>query len=189
MTSSRLILLALTLTACGNRGESSDHAAAGSAAVTATASSPAPTASAAASGAATGDAPTAAGGETWKGSFKARPGAVVMTNKEASQAVKVWANDPGTAQVGDGTMTLTVGGAPQHLVRGEIDGALGPMAVTGAVDGGELRARVDSKDPNAATAMTGILYGKFEGANPELTLRVSSRNANVVREATIKLAK
>jgi hypothetical protein len=37
--------------------------------------------------------------------------------------------------------------------------------------------------------MTGVLQGKLEGDAIVATLRVASRNADVVREAEVKLAK
>jgi hypothetical protein len=66
------------------------------------------------------------------------------------------------------------------------------MLVAGVFDGKELRANLTPKDPKADTAMTGFMVLTGEGAPAATlkgTLRVSSRDARVVREATVELAK
>ncbi len=145
-------------------------------------------ASGSASAAASGGAPEAAGAaERWKGSFKTKVGLVTPPEKAE---VKVWTKDPGTEAIGDGTITLSVSGkGPGRTVDGTADGALGDLLIRGELDDKELSARVDPKTPNAPGAMTGVLQGKRTADGIEATLRVSGRNGNIVREATIKLAK
>jgi hypothetical protein len=160
--------------------------------VRAAASSAEPAASAApaasGSGSASGGAAEVPGAaERWKGTFKSKPGAVTPPEKTE---VKVWAKDPGTEAVGDGTITLSVSGkGPARAVDGTADGALGDLLIRGELDDKELSARVDPKAPNAPGAMTGVLQGKRTADGIEATLRVAGRNGNIVREATIKLTR
>jgi hypothetical protein len=123
----------------------------------------------------------------WKGSFKSRPGAVTLA-KEGAEAVKVWARDPGTEMVGDGAITLQIPGG-KGPVRGEISGVLGDLLVNGDLEEDQLHARVDAKDPNDQKAMTGVLHLRRKGDVWEGLLRVASRNANLVREAELKLSR
>jgi hypothetical protein len=140
-------------------------------------------ASAAASAAKPVDEPAAA----WKGTFKSRPGVVTLA-KEAAEAVKVWAKDPGVEMVGDGEITLRIPGS-KGLVQGEISGILGDLLVNGELEEDQLHARVDAKDPNDQKAMTGVLHLKRKGEAWEGMLRVASRNANLVREADLRLSR
>lgn len=123
---------------------------------------------------------------TYTGAYKARVSTVSDYPKEAK--VAAWEKDLGTEAVGDGTITLVV--TPGHrTVSGETKGALGAQTISGDLEGAELRARVDPKRPNTEPAMTGVLSGTFATGAFTGTLRVSGRNANVVREAEVKLSR
>lgn len=143
------------------------------------------------SGSAVASASASAAGESssWKGSFKTKVAAVTPP-KEA--AVEVWAKDPGTVGIGDATITLTTEPTPNgkfQRVVGEIKGALGDLVVSGTLDADGLAARVDPKDPKAPPGFAGTLTGKGDSSKIEATLRVSNRDANLVREATFSLMK
>jgi hypothetical protein len=190
-SSSLLAALALLAPVGCSKGEPAPGGASAGASVaappgdinTSTARAAASAAGAAASAAKPVEEPTTA----WKGTFKSRPGAVTLA-KEAAEAVKVWAKDPGTEMVGDGAITLQIPGS-KGLVRGEISGILGDLLVNGELAEDQLHARVDAKDPNDQKAMTGVLHLKRKGDAWEGTLRVASRNANLVREADLKLSR
>jgi hypothetical protein len=192
------IAVALNLGGCSDPGGKGPPTGASTTSATGSANA-APSGSSSAQGAASGSAAgsasgapagsASADGATWKGTYKAKVGAVTPP-KEA--AVEVWAKDPGTAAIGDGTISLTVTQVPSgkfSRVVGEGKGALGDLVISGTLDADGLTARIDAKDPKAPTAMSGTLSGKQDGAKIEATLRVSGRDANVVREATITLTR
>jgi hypothetical protein len=125
---------------------------------------------------------------SWAGSYTAKVGAVAPPENAKE---KTWADDPGSAAVGKGTAQLNISGA-RGDTRGELTGPLGDLQVSGVFDGKELRANLMPKDPKADTAMTGFMILAAEGAPPGAlkgTLRVSGRDARVVREASVELAK
>jgi hypothetical protein len=138
-------------------------------------------ASASAAPSASASAPSAGAGDAYKGAYKAKVGAV---NPPKDAKIQLWAKDEGTAAVGDGTVHLAIRGT---TITGDAKGALGEQTITGQLDGKDVTARVDPKNPNAENAMTGVLTGKLEGTTITATIRVSSRNANIVREAPITL--
>lgn len=168
--------------AAGCSKTSSDKAspaASTSAAPVAAASSAAPPSSATAQG---------AEGSAWSGSYVAKVGPVVPP--EAAKE-KAWTNDPGTAAVGQGTIKLSVSG-PRGDTQGDLTGPLGDLKISGVFDGTELRANLMPKDPKGDEAMTGFMLLGASGAPPSAlkgTLRVSNRDARIVREASVELAK
>jgi hypothetical protein len=100
--------------------------------------------------------------------------------------------DPGSAAVGKGTIAVSIT-EPRGETHGEASGALGEMTITGVFDGHELRANLVPKKPNADGAMTGFMVlTAGEGPNSGAlkgTLRVSGRDARIVREGDVELAK
>jgi hypothetical protein len=179
----RASLVAVTIAAC-SRGSSHDSAAP-------TASIRAPGAASIASAAPPGPIPSgsAATGPTiqsatWSGSYAAKVGAVEPPENAKE---KTWTQDPGSAAVGKGTVDLSVG--ERGETRGETKGPLGEMTITGLYDGKELRANLLPKDPRADGAMTGFMVLSSEGDSLKGTIRVSNRDARIVREATVELAK
>jgi hypothetical protein len=200
---SLVIILALSSAlaglGCDKGGASGASGAAGAAGAT---TMPPPSGPASAAGSAHGALPSGSGSAapaasapaepagaagSWKGTYTAKV-AEVTPPKDAQ--VKLWAKDPGTAAVGDGTLKLTLtGSGTKLLVKGEAKGPLGAQVISGDADGKDISARVDPKDPNAPDAMTGFFQGKLEGSSIVGTLRVSSRNGNLAREAEIKLTR
>jgi hypothetical protein len=153
--------------------------------------------SASASGAAAGSvAPTPAAsakaamaGSDWTGSYAAKVGQV---DPPPAAHEKTWTQDLGHAATGAGTIELAV--APSGAALGDAKGVLGELAVSGTFDGHELRANLIPKDPNAEGAMTGWMSLTAEGepsAAKSLkgTMRVASRDAKLVREASVQLAR
>jgi hypothetical protein len=130
------------------------------------------------------------GGPTaWSGSYVAKVGPVAPPENAKE---KTWASDPGTAAVGPGAIALSMSG-PRGDTHGELSGPLGDLQVAGVFDGTELRANLMPKDPKAETAMTGFMVLAASGGTPPAnlkgTLRVSNRDARIVREASVELAK
>ena len=147
-------------------------------------------ASAAASAAPVASAGKAAGEATaWSGAYQAKVGPVVPPENAKE---KTWTDDPGTAAVGPGVIKLSIAGS-RGDTQGELSGPLGDLKVSGVFDGTELRANLTPKDPKADTAMTGFMLLTGSGgpppANLKGTLRVSNRDARIVREASVDLAK
>lgn len=192
------IAIGVSLGGCSDPGGKGQPAGTTTASATSSANA-APSGSSSAQGAASGSAAgsasgapagsSAADGASWKGTYKSKVGAVTPP-KEA--AVEVWAKDPGTAAIGEGTISLTITPVPSgkfSRVLGEGKGALGDLVISGTLDADGLTARIDAKDPKAPNAMSGTLSGKQDGAKIEATLRVSGRDANVVREAAVTLTR
>ncbi|MFO0661918.1 MAG: hypothetical protein U0165_19105 [Polyangiaceae bacterium] len=188
---------ALALCGVGCSDPGGKPAPAGSATANAVSAAPsaalAPSGSAAASAAASNSASPAtsgsatAGGATWKGSFKTKVTSVALPK---DIKVDAWQKDPGTTAVGDGTISLTVTPTPSgkfSRVVGEGSGVLGDLVISGTLDADGLTAQISAKDPKAPNAMNGTLTGKVDGAKIDATLHVSSRDANVVREASFTL--
>jgi hypothetical protein len=130
--------------------------------------------------------PAAAAGDrsAWSGTYTAKVGAV---EPPTNAKEKTWTNDPGSAAVGKGAMDLTVGDRGE--TRGETKGPLGDMTIIGTYDGKELRANLAHKEPKSDGAMTGYMMLASEGNAMKGTLRVANRDAKIVREATVELAK
>jgi hypothetical protein len=121
---------------------------------------------------------------TWSGTYVAKVGAVDPP-KNANE--KTWTADPGSAAVGNGAIDLTVGDRGE--THGETKGPLGEMTISGVYDGKELRANLAPKEPKGDGAMTGFMTLAAEGPSMKGTMRVSNRDAKIVREATVDLAK
>jgi hypothetical protein len=119
----------------------------------------------------------------WSGSYTAKVGAVEPP-KNANE--KVWTQDPGSAAIGKGSIDLSV---REREARGETKGPLGDMTISGLYDGKELRANLLPKEPRSDGAMTGFLLLTTEGEAMKGILRVSGRDARIVREAAVELAK
>jgi len=150
--------------------------------------SAAPLASASAAPASSGKAPATEGG-AWSGSYVAKVGPVAPPENAKEKA---WTNDPGTDAVGQGAIALSIAGS-RGDTQGELTGPLGDLKISGVFDGTELRANLLPKDPKAEAAMTGFMVLAASGGPPPSalkgTLRVSNRDARIVREANVELAK
>jgi hypothetical protein len=178
-----LAAILLAMTSCSKDSSNKSSPAASTSA--------APLASARASAAPATSVGKAATGEpaAWSGSYLAKVGPVAPPENAKE---KTWTDDPGTAAVGRGAIALSIGGS-RGDTQGELTGPLGDLKVSGVFDGTELRANLLPKDPKADTAMTGFMVLAASGgpppANLKGTLRVSNRDARIVREASVELAK
>ena len=133
-------------------------------------------------------APAAEGG-AWSGSYVAKVGPVAPPENAKE---KTWTTDPGTDAVGKGAIVLSIAGA-RGDTQGDLTGPLGDLKISGVFDGTELRANLLPKDPKAEAGMTGFMVLAASGGPPASTLkgslRVSNRDARIVREASVELAK
>jgi hypothetical protein len=171
-----LALAFASAAACSKEASKDSAPPAASAAASAIAARPAPSASA--------PAATATDRTAWSGTYTAKVGAVDPP-KNANE--KTWTGDPGSAAVGNGAIDLTVGDRGE--ARGDAKGPLGEMTISGVYDGKELRANLAPKEPRGENAMTGFMTLASEGSAMKGTMRVSNRDAKIVREATVELAK
>jgi hypothetical protein len=173
-------MVVLGATSCSKSSTDKPSPAASTSAAPLAAASAAPAAS---SGKAATDA------TAWSGSYQAKIGPVAPPENAKEKA---WTDDPGTAAVGSGAIKLSISGA-RGDTQGEVTGPLGDLKVSGVFDGTELRANLLPKDPKADSAMTGFMVLAGSGgpppANLKGTLRVSNRDARIVREASVELAK
>jgi len=140
----------------------------------------APTASATA--AAPVEPPGLAG--TWEGRYDAKKGEVEMPPKFKD---KVRSKDDGKMALGPGTLSITIG--PDGELKGKTEGALGAAALSGKVEGDDVRATFFPEDALAKDAMFGIVQGKRKDDKIVARIRVASGDASVVREAEIELKK
>lgn len=179
------IAAVIALVSCGKA--SSDGAANGAAVAASAAPSASSAGAAPAAGSASAASPAAKTPFRFKGAYTAKVGPVEVP-KAAHE--KTWTDDPGSAAIGAGALDLAVTPADGQ-VQGSATGALGDLLAAGTYDGKELRANLSPKDPNADNAMTGWLAAQAgDGAADGTlkgTLRVSGRDARVVREAEFTL--
>lgn len=119
---------------------------------------------------------------TWEGRYDAKKGSVVLPDRVKD---KTWNKDDGKAATGPGTVTLTVSATGE--ISGTGKGALGPVSLSGKVDGSMIRASVMPVDPTANGAMTGVLVGDSKDGAIVGELRVAGPDASVVRESPIRL--
>jgi hypothetical protein len=165
------VAAAVTLAACAKE---TPTGSAGTADSTAT-----PVAPAAAS------APHAKSTTSFSGTYTAKAAAIDLG--KGNKVVK-WPQNPEAGAAGSGTIDLVVAD-PRGEVRGEAKGPLGNLLVNGDFDGRDLRSNLVPRDPNADDAMTGVMTLVADGAAMRGTLRVSSRDARIVREASVQLAR
>jgi hypothetical protein len=181
-------LLAAGILAMGAAGCSKTSSDMASPAASASAGASAAASASAAAPASSAKGPTGEGG-AWSGSYVAKVGPVAPPENAKE---KTWTNDPGTDAVGKGAIALSITGSHGDA-QGELTGPLGDLKISGVFDGTELRANLLPKDPKADTAMTGFMVLAASGGPPASalkgTLRVSNRDARIVREASVELAK
>lgn len=127
----------------------------------------------------------------WKGTYTAAVATIENPTKSKDGKDGTEASDPGRTAVGAGTLELSVDG---RSVRGRADGPLGPLALSGVLDSDQLRIQASALDPNAPDAMTGWMLLRSEGGAAASrvmigVLRVSGRDARIVREANVRLAR
>jgi hypothetical protein len=121
----------------------------------------------------------------WTGSYQSVPRRVEM--KKSEGLLKEWAEDDGGVATGEGKVTLRIDEAGS--VEGESKGALGDLVASGEVDENTLRVRLKPADLAAQHALSGVLLAEKQGAAFAGTMKASTGDSLVVREATIKLEK
>jgi len=119
---------------------------------------------------------------TWKGSYEAVKGAVVMPPKVKG---KTWEDDEGKVMTGAGKVTVVV--ADDGSVSGHGEGALGPANLKGEADEDTVRVTVTPVVPTADNAMTGVLIGQLKDGKLKGRIRVAGPAATIVRESPLAL--
>jgi hypothetical protein len=130
-------------------------------------------------------APKAASSAAFGGTYTAKAAQVDIGKGDT---VVKWPPNPESGALGAGTIDLSVAD-PSGEVRGVATGPLGDMVVSGRFDGHDLLANLTPTNPNADDAMTGVMTLVANGATVRGTLRVSGRDARVVREAAAELSR
>jgi hypothetical protein len=126
----------------------------------------------------------------WSGSYTATAGDLYYPRNAPN--AKDWSDlkwngaDAGVG-LGNGTVTLVVDPATKR-VTGTVDGALGDAVVTGAVDGDHVTAAVTRKDPTDH-GLTGTLVGDVKDGALAGEMKLSSPDAQILRDAKFSLAK
>lgn len=169
-----IFFVAVALVACGKKANETDK----SATAPATSTSAAPSASAVAE--------TKAGPLSLSGSYASKQ-ADVRTPEDAPKFLQADSKEG----VGDGTLDLVLPGG-DGAVTGKASGALGAQTFSGWLEGGRLTGTL-TPAADAKPSMWGLLEAKVEGAGDarsvDGTVRASSEDGKLVREATFKLAK
>jgi len=122
---------------------------------------------------------------TWTGTYQSIPRRVEM--KKGEGLLKEWTEDDGGVATGQGELTLRIDEAGS--VEGENKGALGDLKASGEVDENTLRVRLKPADLAAPSALSGFVLAEKQGEAFAGTLKASTGDSLVVREATIKLEK
>lgn len=89
--------------------------------------------------------------------------------------------------IGDGALTLSVD-ASSGLVRGTIEGPLGPAVVDGYVAEGNVSATIVRRDPRDH-GFAGVLSGKATAERLEGTMTLSEATGGALRTATFALSR
>ncbi len=98
-----------------------------------------------------------------------------------------WKNDNG-GLTGDNNIELLIN--PDGMVKGQTTGALGKLVAVGIAEEGAFRLGLSPGDVGGSESkMSGVLTGKLDGAAMTGWLRVSSRDASLVRKAPVSLKK
>jgi hypothetical protein len=97
-----------------------------------------------------------------------------------------WRGDLSNAGLGDGPIALTVD--PSGRVAGTLTGPLGPAVINGLLAGDKLTASITRQTPSdggfVGTLVGGVADGKLTG-----TMKLSQREASVIRSATFSASK
>jgi hypothetical protein len=122
-----------------------------------------------------------AAGDGWSGDYTAKKAEIEMPDKVKDLT---WKRDPGDKLIGPGKLTLRI---EEGVVSGSAAGALGEQIVTGTVEGKSLKFSLLPKNATAGDAMTGTGVGEVTATSITGTMRCSSPDAVIIREATFEL--
>jgi hypothetical protein len=118
----------------------------------------------------------------WRGTYKSEPGTLYIPPE-----LKVsWKPSETSAGIGEGTISLSVDHGSGR-VRGDLDGPLGPAALTGLAAEGKVTATIVRKDPKDR-GFAGTMIGTLGTERGEGTLNVSLPEGGAIRSATFVLS-
>jgi hypothetical protein len=121
----------------------------------------------------------------WSGKYESRRYEMKMPRAEG--AVREWADDPGKAGAGSGTLAIEVNDG--GTAAGTATGPLGELIATGAVENDALTLQLRPAKTGSPTAevFNGFIVAKREGAALKGSLRASSGDGVLVRDGTVEL--
>jgi len=121
---------------------------------------------------------TSAAPEVWRGTYRSMAGTLYVPAE-----LKVsWKPTDATAGIGEGTLSLTADPRTGR-VRGDLDGPLGPAAVSGLVTDGKLTATIARKDPSDH-GFAGTMIGTVGPDGGDGAMNVSLAEGGAIRTAT-----
>jgi hypothetical protein len=168
----RLALALLTLLACSKPSPQANDAA--------------PAVSVSASASAASAPKPAPGPVTYAGTYTSAPGTLFVPDGGEWSGVK-WRGDDASDGLGAGEITLTIDPVT-HRADGTVEGPLGSATLAGVLEGDTLTAKISRKVATDG-GESGVLLAKLSGDKLDGSIRTSSANANVIRTATVSLAK
>jgi hypothetical protein len=124
----------------------------------------------------------AGGGGAWAGHYTAGPGTFFVPDGGEWAGVRFRGEDASVG-LGDGAMGVLVD--PAGHVQGTLEGPLGALRVTGALDADAFSAALVSSDP--AQGFAGTAVGTVAGGRITGTMRLALPTGNVLREASFTL--
>ncbi len=186
------IVMLASASGCDNNkagGASTPSASASAAATSATPSASASSAPKSAPSSSGTTAPAAGAEASWAGSYKSEAGSIYVPTEVANgkdwKDVK-WRGDLSNSGLGDGPMTLTID--PSGRVSGSLEGPLGPAIINGQLIENRVTATITRKNTSDG-GFVGTLTGSVEDAKVTGTMKLSQREASVIRSATFSASK
>jgi hypothetical protein len=118
----------------------------------------------------------------WRGTYKSEAGTLYIPPE-----LKVsWKPAETSAGLGEGSISISVEQGTGR-VRGDLDGPLGPAALTGLAAEGKVTATIARKDPKDR-GFAGTMIGTLGIDKGEGTMNVSLPEGGAIRAATFVLA-
>lgn len=167
-----LVLIALFAVSCGKKEEAAKTEAAPQASASPSAS---------ASGSAAKSEKKGASSEV-AGSYASKQGVVRMP-----EDAPPFIHPESKEGIGEGELSMTLP-AESGAIIGKATGALGAQTFSGWLEGDRITGSL-TPEAGASPALWGVVEGKNEGGSVTGTIRASSSDGRVVREATFTLKK
>lgn len=120
---------------------------------------------------------------TWHGTYQAQRYEIEVPKNEGARE---WKSDDGGTHSGEGKITLDV--SVTGALRGTATGPLGPLVLSGEVDGETLRVRARPRDPGER-AFHGFVLLTRQGGRLKGRLQAATGDSRTVRDAAVELSK
>jgi hypothetical protein len=126
------------------------------------------------------------GPTTYTGTYTSAPGTLYVVDGGEWSGVK-WRGDDASDGLGSGTITITIDSATGRA-DGQVEGPLGPATISGLLVESRLTGKI-SRIVATDNGESGVLLASLSGDKLEGRIRTSSGSANLIRTATVSLAK